>query len=61
MPRAFKTGGKSFEEHYRIRGSEVNPDQRANIITISNLLQVSAGQCTAFCILASPACIGGLW
>jgi hypothetical protein len=29
-----------FIEEFRIRGNEAGPDQRANIITIANLLQV---------------------
>eukprot|EP00878_Enallax_costatus_P012245 GHUV01012788.1.p1 GENE.GHUV01012788.1~~GHUV01012788.1.p1 ORF type:complete len:128 (+),score=15.71 GHUV01012788.1:217-600(+) len=29
-----------FVEEFRIRGNEAGPDQRANIITIANLLQV---------------------
>lgn len=38
---AFLPGKRSFKEEYRIRGYEVSPDQRATIVTIANLLQVS--------------------
>lgn len=38
--RALTTDGLAFSEQYSIRGYEVNPDQRANIVTMANLLQV---------------------
>lgn len=31
----------SFVDEHRIRGYEVGPDQRTNILTIANLLQVN--------------------
>lgn len=37
----FEDDGTAFVEEFRIRGNEAGPDQRANIITIANLLQVS--------------------
>jgi hypothetical protein len=33
----------SFVDEHRIRGYEVGPDQRTNILTIANLLQVCVG------------------
>lgn len=39
----FEASNTVFVEEFRIRGNEAGPDQRANIITIANLLQV----CTA--------------
>jgi hypothetical protein len=37
----FLHGNTIFTEEFRIRGNEAGPDQRTNIITIANLLQVS--------------------
>jgi hypothetical protein len=36
----FEADNTIFVEEFRIRGNEAGPDQRANIITIANLLQV---------------------
>jgi len=36
----FEHDNTVFVEEFRIRGNEAGPDQRANIITIANLLQV---------------------
>jgi fatty acyl-ACP thioesterase A len=36
----FEADNTVFVEEFRIRGNEAGPDQRANIITIANLLQV---------------------
>lgn len=36
----FEHDNTVFVEDFRIRGNEAGPDQRANIITIANLLQV---------------------
>jgi fatty acyl-ACP thioesterase A len=36
----FEASNTVFVEEFRIRGNEAGPDQRANIITIANLLQV---------------------
>lgn len=36
----FEENSTVFVEEFRIRGNEAGPDQRANIITIANLLQV---------------------
>lgn len=39
----FEDDSTVFVEEFRIRGNEAGPDQRANIITIANLLQVGLG------------------
>lgn len=39
-PARFEHDSTVFAEEFRIRGNEAGPDQRANIITIANLLQV---------------------
>ena len=39
---SFLPDKRSFREEHRIRGYEVSPDQRATIVTIANLLQVSS-------------------
>lgn len=39
----FATDKKRFTEEHRVRGAEVQPDQRANIVTVANLLQAGAG------------------
>jgi hypothetical protein len=36
----FEENRTVFVEEFRIRGNEAGPDQRANITTIANLLQV---------------------
>lgn len=36
----FEAGNTVFVEEFRIRGNEAGPDQKANIITIANMLQV---------------------
>lgn len=40
MDAHFEQNSTVFVEEFRIRGNEAGPDQRANIITIANLLQV---------------------
>ncbi|GBF96834.1 oleoyl-acyl carrier thioesterase chloroplastic-like [Raphidocelis subcapitata] len=42
-PSKFVDNNTSFVEEFRIRGNECGPDQRANIITIANLLQEVGG------------------
>lgn len=39
----FEAGNTVFVEEFRIRGNEAGPDQKANIITIANMLQVGWG------------------
>lgn len=41
-PSRFVNNSTAFVEQLRIRGYEAGPDQRANIVTIANLLQVGA-------------------
>ena len=36
----FEGANTVFVEEFRIRGNEAGPEQRANIVTIANLLQV---------------------
>jgi hypothetical protein len=43
QPAHFEQHNTVFVEEFRIRGNEAGPDQRANIITIANLLQVRVG------------------
>jgi hypothetical protein len=42
-PGLFTPNRASFSEEHRIRGYEVQPNQRANIVTVANLLQVRSG------------------
>lgn len=42
-PSSFVSDNRAFVESHRIRGNEVGPDQRTNIISIGNLLQEIAG------------------
>ncbi len=46
----------SFTEQFRIRGYEAGPDQRANIITMANLLQVWRVQLGGKCFAGPALC-----
>jgi hypothetical protein len=52
----FEADNTIFLEEFRIRGNEAGPDQRANIITIANLLQVCASRSTGTSSTAAPIC-----
>jgi fatty acyl-ACP thioesterase A len=49
----FEADNTIFVEEFRIRGNEAGPDQRANIITIANLLQVCVSSSTSSTAAAS--------
>jgi hypothetical protein len=62
-PAHFELNNTVFVEEFRIRGNEAGPDQRANIITIANLLQVGALLRVCACVVrwwCVCVCFGGV-
>lgn len=51
----FEAGNTVFVEEFRIRGNEAGPDQKANIITIANMLQVGVWGEAAACSVDQTA------
>ena len=53
-PGQFAPDKLRFSEEHRIRGYEVAPDQRANVVTVANLLQVRRHVKGVIMRIASP-------